>query len=127
MIPPEAVIRLEQERYRPGDLLAGAFVFDGWPPERYTVELSVLWRTEGKGDEDLGVILFREWSWQRTPLLKFDQPQGFEVSLPRAPLSYKGVLIKIHWLVRVRLRWEPAGEQVAEVPFELGPQRGVAS
>jgi hypothetical protein len=121
-----ATIHLDRTRSQPGDLLAGTFTFPGQPPERYTVELSVLWRTEGKGDGDLGIILFREWSWEKTRF-DFRQPQDFEVRLPRSPLTYDGVLVKIGWLVRVRLRWVPECEAVAEEPFQLGPGRAAIS
>lgn len=115
-----AVIQLDQTRYQPGDLLGGTFIFQGETPEQYTIELSVLWRTEGKGDGDIGVILFREWSWEKAPF-DFRYPQDFEVRLPPSPLTYDGVLIKIGWLVRVRIRWVPEHEAVAEEPFQLGP------
>jgi hypothetical protein len=124
MLPPDPAIHLERTRYQPGDRLTGSFTVRGTRPERYTVELSVLWRTEGKGDEDLGVILFREWTQDSKPL-DFRAPQDFEVRLPHSPLNYDGALIKIGWRVRVRIRWEPGNEVVAEEPFQLGPVRKV--
>jgi hypothetical protein len=122
----DVVVRLEQQSYRPGDELMGAFRVIGEPLQQYTIELSVLWRTEGKGDEDLGVILFEEWSPQARPFA-FDLPQPFRIHLPRSPLSYDGVLIKIRWLARVRVRWGAAGERLAEEPFQLGSLPGMAS
>ncbi|MFO0930815.1 MAG: hypothetical protein U0736_27915 [Gemmataceae bacterium] len=116
----ECAVRLEQEQYRPGEELVGAFRVDGDPPEQYTIELSVLWRTEGKGDEDLGVVLFQEWSAEGNAL-EFDRPQPFAVQLPRSPLTYDGELVKIRWMVRVRVRWNAGQEIVAEEPFQLGP------
>jgi hypothetical protein len=126
MSEPRGSIRLEKDAYRPAELLAGAFQITGDPLERYTIELSVLWRTEGKGDEDLGVILFQEWTQGEVPF-DFRAPQEFTVELPRSPLSYDGVLVKIHWLARVRLRWPSESEVIAEEPFRLGPVRAVAS
>ena len=115
-------LRLDQESYRPGEALTGVFQVDGEPPEEYRLELSVLWHTEGKGDEDLRVILFQEWSSEKKPL-DFEQPQSFSVRLPRTPLSYDGQLIKILWLVRVRMRWIPYGEMLTETPFLLESPR----
>jgi hypothetical protein len=116
----EARIRLEQEQYQPGELLIGAFAIDGEAPEHYTAELSVLWHTEGAGEEDLGEILYREWDENNNPF-DFGRPHGFEVKLPRSPLSYEGELIKVRWVVQVRLCWGGGeGELVEEEPFRLG-------
>lgn len=115
----DAAVRLERDDYRPRDELVGAFRVDGEPPEQYTIELSVLWRTEGKGDEDLGVILFQEWSADERPF-DFGRSHAFGVRLPRSPLSYDGELIKIRWLARLRVRWRDA-EVLAEESFQLGP------
>ncbi len=122
----DVVVRLAQRCYHPGDELAGAFQVVREPPQWYTIELSVLWRTEGKGDEDLSVILFVEWSSEDQPF-DFDRPHPFRVRLPRSPLSYHGLLIKIRWLVRLRVRWGRDGETLAEESFELGLPPGAAS
>src|SRR5260370_23728251 len=116
----EAAIILKQNRYRPGELLCGEFGVQGERPEKYTIELSVLWHTEGKGDEDLGVVFFQEWERDQAPF-DFERPHGFETTLPPAPLSYDGTLVKIHWLVRLRVRWELDGELLVEEPFLLAP------
>jgi hypothetical protein len=129
MSSPPIQVRLEQECYRPGELLAGAFALSADEPAELTrLELSVLWHTEGKGDEDLGVIHFEEWSGERAASFDLCQPHGFSVTLPRTPLSYDGVSIKIHWCARVRARWAGREETVAEAPFLLrqGPPGGPA-
>ena len=41
-------------------------------------------------------------------------------NLPRTPLSYDGALVKIVWLVRVRMHLENGQELVGEAPFQLG-------
>jgi hypothetical protein len=116
---PEIDVRLEQEAYRPGDLLAGALALD--PDEELTtLELSVLWHTEGKGDEDLGVVHFEDWSGPRDRPFDRSRPYAFTARLPLTPLSYDGFLIRIHWCVRVRARWAAGGETLREVPFRLG-------
>src|SRR5262249_25096901 len=103
MSQPEIEVRLEQEAYQGGDLLAGAFVIEaGSDDELTTLELSVLWHTSGKGDEDMGVIYFEDWSAAQGKPFDRSRPHGFEVRLPRTPLSYDGFLLKIHWCVRVR-------------------------
>ena len=117
---PVVSLRLERMEYQPGDELLGAFAVADVPARLRTLELSVLWYTEGKGDADLGVIHFEEWSDDTRPLQR-GQPQAFTVWLPRTPQSYDGVLIKIHWCARVRARWEGLSETLVEEPFTLGP------
>lgn len=121
MNPLDVVLRLDQERYQPGEDLIGVFQISGEPPEDYGIELSVLWHTEGKGDEDLGVILFQEWSEGNQPF-GFGTPQQFTVQLPRAPLTYDGQLIKVRWLAKVRIRSRRGGEQLSDAAFVLAPR-----
>jgi hypothetical protein len=121
MSRPEIEVRLEQEAYRPGDLLAGAFALEAGPDdELVNLELSVLWHTSGKGDEDMGVVHFEDWSAEQGRPFDRGRPHGIEVRLPRTPLSYDGFLIKVHWCVRVRARWARGQPTMREVPFQLG-------
>jgi hypothetical protein len=118
---PEIEVRLEQEAYRPCELLAGAFAVEVGPNDQLVnLELSVLWHTTGKGDEDMGVHYFEDWSPERGKPLDLSRPHGFEVQLPRTPLSYDGFLIKVHWCVRVRARWARGKPSMREVSFQLG-------
>jgi hypothetical protein len=120
----EIEVRLEREAYQPGELLAGAFAIEAGPEaELALLELSVLWHTSGKGDEDLGVIHFEDWSPARGRTFDLSRPQAFDVRLPRTPLTYDGFLIKVHWCVRVRARWVGGGETLREEPFRLGDVR----
>ena len=51
--------RSRQRVFQPGEVLAGAFQIDAVEPEELTaIEVSVLWFTEGKGEEDLAVHYF---------------------------------------------------------------------
>jgi hypothetical protein len=84
------------------------------------MELSVLWYTEGKGDEDLAVHFFDRRSNSDGEMVDLRKPQRFATTLPSSPLSYEGVILKICWCVRVRLFPERGKELVAEVPFQLG-------
>jgi len=118
-------LQLEQEEYAPGDLLVGAFCLDEQPPDLESVELSVLWQTEGKGDEDLDAIHHTAWNRSTDTLASLANPQEFSVTLPRSPWSYDGTLIKICWCVRVRARWGRQGEEVCEASFQLGPTQDV--
>lgn len=64
------------------------------------VELSVLWRTEGRGSTDTGIAHAEVLTagQQEAPAEGFP----FRARLPLLPRSYRGDLIEIHWLVRVR-------------------------
>lgn len=90
------------------------------------VERSVLWYTEGKGEEDLGVHHFERLD--DAPGVASALPSGtIAVTLPPSPLSYEGVVVKIRWCVRVRLFFTAGRDFVSEHVFELGdlpPARG---
>ncbi len=61
MKDPSIRIRLigDTDCYEPGDTLSGEFFVEIEEPEAIrVVEISVLWCTEGKGEEDLAVHFF---------------------------------------------------------------------
>lgn len=124
--------------YQPGDQLeASILLAPACTTKLKSVELTVVWYTAGKGDEDLHVHEFVRHAMDGAPtkprepsddsdeesLGKSDTAgQRFELStkLPRAPLSYAGVIVKVCWCVRVRL-FDGAGRQsLIEQPFRLG-------
>ena len=58
---PAVIIRLTGNGriYRPGENLTGEYAFEELSPEHIkALEVSVLWYTEGKGDEDMAVHKF---------------------------------------------------------------------
>lgn len=78
------------------------------------VEVDLRWQTSGKGDRN---------HWQSSPIVI--HPGGeligalelpFAIDLPLAPLSYSGTLIKIDWLVRVRIDRPWALDMKLEIP-----------
>ncbi|MEX2026601.1 MAG: hypothetical protein WEH44_04860 [Pirellulaceae bacterium] len=111
--------------YSAGEELIAEYQFDAVAADEIqAVESSVLWYTEGKGDEDLGVHFFE----RRVPS---DADQGdlrtlrrFTSQLPSSPLTYAGQLFSVHWCVRVRLFLRRGRELVQEVPFVLGAVPG---
>jgi hypothetical protein len=107
--------------YRPGETLSGEYRIESVPAEEIkAVEVSVLWYTEGKGDEDLMVHAF----WRNSPEgddgLDLHRPGRFSTVLPKSPLSYRGVLVKIRWCVRVRVFLTRGREVMGELAFRLG-------
>ena len=120
---PTVVIRLDGDgpAYRPGETLSGQYWIDALDAGQVkAIEVSVLWHTEGKGDEDMAVHEF----WRRDadePIpIDFSQPERFRTTLPNSPLSYEGQMIKLRWCVRVRAFPYRGKEVVGERQFQLG-------
>ena len=105
--------------YQPGETLRGQFSLEGVAPrEVRAIELSVLWHTEGKGDEDMSVHFFERIERPNGERLDFRQPRHFSTVLPNSPLSYIGMIVKICWCVRVRVfRDTRQGTDARECPF----------
>jgi hypothetical protein len=119
---PAVIIRLEDIdlAYRPGRQLSGEYWIESLPPDQLkAIEASVLWYTEGKGDEDLAIHEF----WRRDIDDDFEidptQPERFATTLPNSPLSYEGQIVKIRWCVRVRVFLHRGKEIVGEKHFHL--------
>ncbi len=81
------------------------------------MERSVLWYTEGKGEEDIGVHFFERITDRATAAAAAGT---FGCELPRSPLSYEGVIVKIRWCVRVRLFFDGGRDFISEHVFDLG-------
>jgi hypothetical protein len=120
MSEPRIEIELEgaPRAYRPGELLRGQFLVVA--PAWTAAEVSVLWYTEGKGDEDMGVHFFERLDRDGEDVEGADEPQPLLAILPASPLSYHGAIVSIRWCVRVRAFLERDREVVGELPFVLG-------
>lgn len=107
--------------YQPGDVLAGEYQVESlrWI-EPTAVEVSVLWYTEGQGEEDLAVHYFERIDALAQAGVDFRRPRRFNTRLPYSPLSYQGIIVKIRWCVRVRVFLQRGKELVGEVSFQLG-------
>jgi len=81
--------------FQPGDTLRGEFQIETPPPDLKAAEVTVLWFTEGKGDEDFAVHQFERRELDTIPVQELRQPQRFEARLPASPLSHPS-----HSLVR---------------------------
>ena len=110
-----------QQQFQPGEVLAAAFQIDAVQPhELSAVEISVLWFTEGTGDEDLAVHYFERLSTDSMPELNLSEWRRFQTILPNSPLSYEGLSVKICWCIRVRVFLRGGREFVSEKIFQLG-------
>jgi hypothetical protein len=131
MNEPAVLIRLDAplRTYRPGQSLSGQYRLESaeGDPIR-AVEVSVLWYTEGKGEQDLAVHEFWRRDSQSGEWIDPRRPERFSTTLPASPLSYDGQIIQIRWCVRVRAFLNRGREMVAEKTFRLGdrpPQESV--
>jgi hypothetical protein len=96
----------------PGDTLRGTLQWVGdRAPE--AVELRLLWYTEGRGDQDVGVA--------RT--LRIEAPAAvgsspFEFETPSGPYSCSGRLISIRWALEAMTQ---PGKETARAELVLAP------
>jgi hypothetical protein len=123
MIQPRISLALEDHGrvYRPGEALVGFLSVDDVTAAAVrALELSVLWHTEGKGDEDMSVHHFERIEPENGDAIDFRQPHRFTTLLPNSPLSYNGMILKICWCVRARAFLARGREMSLDVPFQLG-------
>ena len=102
----EIEIRTDNDvtRLAPGEILAGSVRWNLLEPPR-SIDLRLMWYTQGKGDGDVGVV----------DSITFDNPaqyesRRFQVQLPNGPYSFSGKLIALIWaleaVVQPRDRFE---------------------
>ncbi len=108
--------------HMPGDTLRCDCQIDAVEEgEVQAVEVSVLWYTEGKGDEDMGVHFFERLVANENAENDLRQLQSFQVKLPNSPLSYQGHLLEIRWCVRMRAFLGRGRSASLDHSFWLGP------
>ncbi len=93
------------------------------------LEASVLWHTEGKGDEDLAVHYFERLLPGDVEGRDLRALRKLTTILPNSPRTYMGVTVKIRWCVRVRAFLRRGKEVFFEQTFVLGnvpPARAIA-
>ncbi len=120
---PSVTIRLDDNGrvYRPGETLSGKYQLQSvMQGDVKAIEVSVLWYSEGKGDEDMAVHEFRRLSTEDGDWIDTSRPARFDTTLPNSPLSYDGVIVKIRWCVRVRVFLHRSKDMVGQKAFQLG-------
>ena len=125
---PTVILRFDgPDRCLPGETLSGEYSIESLDAEAiHAIEASVLWHTEGKGDEDMAVHEFWRRDADQEPLDP-RRPERFSTTLPNTPLSYDGRIVKVRWCVRVRVFPHRGKEVVGEKPFQLGDVPAVES
>ncbi|CAN5662895.1 hypothetical protein BH23PLA1_BH23PLA1_38140 [soil metagenome] len=126
MIEERVALVLDNDQYHflPGERLSGRFWLapEAVGKEIKRIEVSVGWRTEGKGDEDAGVHHSEDLAPDFRPIDPIEEHR-FETRLPLSPLSYDGHLVKIHWRVLVQVHFRGREHWTGEAPFWLGDVR----
>ena len=116
-------IRFETDvpEYLPSDFLSGDYSIRLTPDDEVqAIEASVIWVTEGKGEEDIGVHFFQRRNRNAINQDTLSQPQRFSTVLPASPRTYAGKILKVHWCVRVRLFLVSGHEITKDREFILG-------
>ncbi len=123
MNEPELIIRLDENGrfYAPGATLSGEYRIESLEGQNLqAIEVSILWYSEGKGDEDMAVHEFWRKDADLGELGDPRRPDRFSTTLPQSPLSYDGQIVKIRWCVRVRVIFKRGRDLVAQKLFPLG-------
>jgi hypothetical protein len=78
-------------RFEPGETVEGTVAWRLSPPPR-SVEVRLLWYTQGKGDQDVVIVESEPFA---TP--GAEDRRGFVFRVPEGPFSFSGKLISLEW------------------------------
>lgn len=103
--------------FLPGEVVEGtvSWQLEQPAPPAITAELRLLWYTQGKGDQDVGVVSTVPFG---NPGLQDRRP--FRVSLPDGPFSFSGKLISLAWALELVI--EP-GSRASRTEITVSPTR----
>jgi hypothetical protein len=100
--------------FLPGEVVEGTVSWQLDQPA-VTVELRLFWYTQGKGDQDVGVVFAVPFA---NPGLQGSR--AFRISLPDGPFSFSGKLISLVWALE--LVAEP-GPRASRTEITVSPTR----
>lgn len=100
----------DQQVFVPGAVLSGTVRWTDQPAGR-DASLRLLWYTQGKGTEDLGVVKEKEFENTGGP-----GRHTFEFTLPVGPYSFSGSLISLIWALELQV-----GKEWIRREFVLSP------
>ncbi len=100
--------------FLPGETVEGTVSWRLGQPAQ-TVELRLFWYTQGKGDQDVGVVSTVPFG---NPEIQDRRP--FRVTLPDGPFSFSGKLISLSWALELVV--EP-GSRAARTEITVSPTR----
>ena len=119
---PMVVRSSTSHAWQPGDFLNCDYTIDlrTTDLELSAVESTVMWYTDGKGEEDLGVHFFQRKSARELDLRQRKIAQRLGTVLPATPLSYAGQIVNVVWCVRIRLFFVGGDQNTFDQVFQLG-------
>jgi hypothetical protein len=110
----------KSRRFATGEELVCEYQVDAVEQEEVqAIEASVLWLTEGKGDEDFSVHWFERRLASDAEAGDLRPLHRIRTRLPNSPVSYDGKILKIRWCVRVRVFLKGGKDICADSGFEL--------
>ena len=99
-----------QTSFLPGQTLGGiARWLCSEPPKKASLQL--IWFTEGKGDEDVGLV--EEIKFEN-PYVSDERP--FKFQLPGRPYSFSGKLISLTWALELQVDHECVRKEIVLSP-----------
>jgi hypothetical protein len=98
----------------PGEAVEGTASWHLEKPAQ-SVELRLFWYTQGKGDQDVGVVATVPF-----PEPALQDRRAFHISLPAGPYSFSGRLISLLWALEVVA--EP-GSRAGRLEITVSPTR----
>ena len=118
---PAILISTDCRSYPPGGFLTCEYKIESVDAAQISaIETSVIWLTEGKGSEDIGVHFFERRLQNSPGSQTFEHAQRLSTLLPSSPLSYDGQILKIRWCVRVRIFFQDGQQLSEDCFFQLG-------
>lgn len=100
-------VTLEKAAYRPGEIVEGTVAWDTEGEDFESVDISLLWLTEGKGTEDTATA-----AQHHVPSPSPRGAERFALALPDYPWSVSGQLVSVVWAIEASL--EPKGDVTLE-------------
>ncbi|MDA7950140.1 MAG: hypothetical protein MPJ24_01530 [Pirellulaceae bacterium] len=114
--------RTPQEVFHPNDRLEVEYYVEASDLSSLNaMEISLLWYTEGKGEQDIYVHSFERRERRNVANRDLSQVFLFQCQLPKTPLSYHGTILKIHWCIRVTTQFKKGKTFYEDRPILLLP------
>lgn len=123
LVTPRIELQLIDDRdvYQPGDVLVCEYSLQLPDDVQVSaVESSVIWFTDGKGDEDMGVHFFERRKKSSLLPKQLAEKHRLGTVLPKSPLSYEGAIVQVRWCVRIRVFLATGKQFTEDVLFQLG-------
>lgn len=102
-------LSIDKALYEPDEILRARLCADGLLSAK-TAELRLLWFTQGKGTQDIGLI-------QTMEIPRSSASFTGEFRLPRGPVSFRGQLITLTWAVEAIIDQEFERKEFVLSPF----------